>query len=157
VSNQSFEYECALTGLTASSAQPDPAEQVNDGLGDLPIGWTRIQISRRRLNPRWTMMQQVKAGMVEGICQQFPPEVAEMQRFAVTVQVDAQFHSLESATPMYVADVDDVVFISDSGEVIESINELRALIGLEPVRAIEMSDDDEEDAEDEEDEEEDDD
>lgn len=132
-----YEYECAMTGLT----QDGGIEDSSDSLGDLPVGWTRVQMTRRAYNPRWVMLQQVKQAMVDGALAQVPAEAQEMQRIVVTLQVDGQFHSMEQDTPMFLPDVDDVVYLSDSGEILDSINELRELLGLE---ALESDNEDDE-------------
>jgi hypothetical protein len=135
-----FEYECALTGVV----EPGGVESDSDKLGDLPVGWTKVQLTRRQYNPKWVLIQQVKAAMNEALLQQFPPSMHDVQRYAIDVQVEAQFHSLEKDTPMYVSDVDDVVYISDSGDIADTLNEVRDMLGLE---ALTPDDDEEEDDE----------
>ena len=126
------EYECALSGITEA-----PSEESNsDGLDDLPVGWTKVTIARRQFNPKWLMIQQVKEAMVEGLLSQIPAEMQESQRFLISVQVDAQFHGIESATSMYIRDVDDVVYLSDSGDIADSINEVRQLLGLDALAQL---------------------
>jgi hypothetical protein len=122
-----FEYECALTGVV----EPGGYENDSDGLGDLPVGWTKIEITRRQLNPRWMLIQQVKEAMVEGLVQQFPEDIRDVQRYAVSVQVEAQFHGLEQDTPMYLPDIQDVVYISDNDDIVDVINGFRDTLGLE--------------------------
>jgi hypothetical protein len=134
------EFECALTGVTEAAV---PSE-VSDGLDTLPVGWTKVTIARRAYNPKWLMIQQVKEAMIEGLMSQFPPDIQDLQRMAVALQVEAQFHAIEKDTPVYVKDVDDVVYLSDSGDLVESINEMRALLGLD---ALEDVPEDEDDAE----------
>jgi hypothetical protein len=141
-----YEYECALTGVV----QPGGHEDDSDKLGDLPVGWTRIQMTRRQYNPKWILIQQVKEAMVEGLMGQFPPELHDVQRYAVTVQVEAQFHSLEKDTPMYLPDVDDVVYISDNGEIVENVNEVRDMLGLSELPEEDEDEDEDEEEEDEE-------
>lgn len=137
-----IEYECALTGLTAPGVEPTDV----DGLDDLPVGWMRIRITRRKYNPKWVLIQQVKEAMIDGIVSQFPPEVQDMQRYAVLIQVEAQFHGLEKDTPMYVPDVDDVVYLSDSGEILESINDIRNSLGLDSISTESIEEDEDETA-----------
>ena len=132
-----LEYECALTGSTEAPGIEDDS----DGLSDLPVGWTRIKLSRRRYNQKWLAIQQLKEVSVEGLLQQLPPESRDFQRYLVSLQIEAQFHSLEAATPMYESD-EDTVYLSDSGEILASINEIRETLGLEP-----LSDDPSEDEE----------
>lgn len=135
-------YECALTSLESQAGVDDDS----DGLDDLPVGWTKITIQRRGYNPKWLFIQQVKEQMIAGLLQQFPPEVQEGQELAIRIQVEAQMHSLESDTPMYERDMDDVVYLSDSGQIVETFNEIRALLGLEEL--TEDEDDDGEEIED---------
>ena len=153
-----YEYECALSGLVA----PGGVESDTDGLGDLPIGWTKITVQRRRVNPAWMMIQQVKEAMVENVRKQMAPDIWATQGMAVAVQVEAQLHGLENDTPMFVTDVEDVVYLSDSDAIEDSVNELREELGLAPLPPMleEGEDDDdmlEEDEEGEDEEEEEDD
>ena len=127
-----FEYECALTG----EQSPAGMDSDTDGLGDLPVGWTKITVQRRQYNPQWLLLQQVKEAMMAGSLQQLPPEMREAQAAAIELQVTATFYAMEKDTPMYEADVDDVVYLSDSGEIIEDINDLRQSIGLEPIESL---------------------
>ncbi len=140
-----FEYECAMTGVV----EPGGTEDNSDELGDLPVGWTKIRMTRRQYNPKWVLIQQVKEAMVDGLVAQFPPEVQEVQRYAVYIQVEAQFHSLEQATPVYLPDVDDTVYISDSGDIIDSVNEMREMLGLSALPEEDEDEDEDEDDEDE--------
>jgi hypothetical protein len=135
------EFECALTGIVEPATQPD----ASDGLDSLPVGWTKITIARRSYNPKWLMIQQVKNAMMEGLMSQLPADIQDLQRLAIDLQVEAQFHSIEKDTPTYVKDIDDVVYLSDSGDIVESINEVRALIGLDAIVAdVEEDEDDDE-------------
>lgn len=129
------EYECALTGVVEPGGQVEKGEKA-DGLEDLPVGWTKITIQRRTFNPKWLMIQQVKEAMIEGLLSQLPEEVQQLQKYAVVLQVEAQFHALEQATSIYSKDVDDVVYISDAGDVLETFNEMRELLGLGAVDAV---------------------
>jgi len=124
-----FEYECAITGALERGSQSDDS----DKLDDLPVGWTKITIARRQYNPKWVLIQQTKDSMVEGLLAQFPADISEIHRYSVTLQIEAQFHSLEQATPMYARDVDDTVYISDAGEIADTINEIRDTLGLEAI------------------------
>ena len=138
-----FDYECALTGVVQQGGHEDDS----DKLGDLPVGWTRIQMTRRQYNPKWVLIQQVKDAMVEGLMAQFPAEVQDVQLYAVTIQVEAQFHTLEKDTPMYMPDVDDVVYISNAGEIVDNVNEVREMLGLEELPDEEEAEEEEEEHE----------
>jgi hypothetical protein len=99
------DYVCALSGVEA-----DEAELVDGGddLGDLPVGWTKITVRRRLLNPRWYEVQQAKGALVEVTLSQLPEEMREQMRPLITVQVDAQFAALEASIDEYVIDDDEV-------------------------------------------------
>jgi hypothetical protein len=99
------EYVCALSGVEAD--ETDLVES-SDDLGDLPVGWTKITVQRRLLNPRWYEVQQAKAALVEVTLSQIPDEAREQMRPLITVQVDAQFAALEASIDEYVVDVDEV-------------------------------------------------
>lgn len=143
--SQQYEYECAMSGVTEVGEDHDDS----DGLEDLPVGWTRVHITRRQHNPKWVLIQQVKNAMVEGLLSQFPPEIQEMQRYPIVLQIEAQFHALEQSTPKYQPDVDDVVFLSGAGEVVESLNDMREQLGLAPM-LVASGDDEDDDGEDDE-------
>ena len=133
-------YECAMSGITAP---PGPMDD-SDGLGDLPVGWTRIHMIRRRENPEWAAIQQVKALILEGIVAQTPEEFRDAHRSMSEIHVRAQFHSLEEATPRFLADAEVVVYISDSGDVVDSLNEIRSMLGVPALPDTAATDEEEE-------------
>ena len=134
------DFECALTGRMAEAVEADD----RDGMKDLPAGWTKITISRRQVNPRWAMLMQVQNAMIEGALSQVPPELQEIQRIVISSQVEAQFHMLMKDTPTYVADVEDEVYISDSAEVTDTMNEIREMLGLKPLPVPDEEEDEDE-------------
>lgn len=137
------EYECALSGITEDAGDFDES----DGLQDLPVGWTKITITRRQYNPKYVMIQQTKQTMIESLIQQLGgDEMPDYQKYALSLQVEAQFFGLEGATPMYLPDIEEEIFVSDSEEVLESLNALREGLGLELLSAAQ--DEDVEDTED---------
>lgn len=121
------EFECALTGKVVET----------DGEESFPTGWTRVTITRRQMNPKWAMLMQVQNALIEGALSQVPAEMQDIQRFVITAQVEAQFYSLMKDTPTYVVDVEDEVFICDSGEITETLNEVREMLGLKAMPAVE--------------------
>lgn len=131
-----FDYECALTGLTQEGS-----DFFDEEMGDLPVNWTKITIQKRIYNPKWLMIQQVKQMAIQGLLQQLPPELQQSQAWALSLQIEAQFHHLESDTPQFIT-TEEVAYVSDGADVREPLNELRDTLGLELVS-------DEEDAEDE--------
>lgn len=146
-----FEYECAMSGLTAEGQIHEEA----DGLDDLPVGWTCIRITRRVYNPEWVMLQQLKEGMVTQLLQQVPPEQMDLMRDPLNFQVDAQFHAKEKDTPVFLPDTDDLVYLSPGADVTEALNEVREQLGLGVMPALHVPaledaelDDDDDDVED---------
>jgi hypothetical protein len=99
------EYVCALSGVEADE---NDLVEGGDDLEDLPVGWTKITVQRRLLNPRWYEVQQAKAALVEVTLAQIPEEAREQMRPLITVQVDAQFAALEASIDEYVVDSDEV-------------------------------------------------
>ena len=87
------DYVCALSGVEADDTE---LVEGSDDLGDLPVGWTKITVQRRLLNPRWYEVQQAKGALVEVTLSQLPEEMREQMRPLITVQVDAQFAALEA-------------------------------------------------------------
>ena len=138
-----YEYECALSGLTTEGGAMFNA----DDLADLPVGWTEVSFSRRAFNPKWVAIQQVKKAMVSGLMTQMGDEVNASQRMAVSLQVDAQFFSLEKATPMYFTEVETVYLAppETDPQVAEAYDELRETLGLELASADEEEEDDDAD------------
>lgn len=149
VTESSFEYECALTGVTEPGSHPENS----DGLEDLPVGWTKVRMQRRCWNPKYLLLQKVKETIIEQLVGRYPPEQQALQRAAVTIQIEAQYHAYESDISMYLIDIDDTVFLSDSGEVAGSINELREMVGLERLKEEEEDEDEDEEESDDESEE----
>ena len=134
-------YECAISGLAEEAI--DKFDK--DGLADLPVGWTKITMTRRQVNPKWLAIQQVKEASVEALLQQFPEEVRDMQRFVVEIQVEAQLKALENDTPEFLSDVEDIVYVSDSEDVEDILNEMRENLGLGPMPLFDEDDEDDED------------
>lgn len=122
-----FEYECALSGVTKEGGEFEDS----DGLDDLPVGWTRIQITRRQYNPKYVALQNLKRGTLQQMLAQMPVEMRKGQLPYLELQVEAGFYALEQDTPMYLSDVDDVVYFSDDIEVIDAVNKVREMLGLE--------------------------
>jgi hypothetical protein len=132
-----FEYECAISGLTAESAAFDP-NATKDELGDLPVGWTQVRISRRQINPKWVMIQHTKERMLQSLIQQTGAKT-QLDQISLSLQVEAQMAPLEKTTPMYTEDVDDVVYLSDHESVLAVLNKLRGSVGLGAMPVIQQS------------------
>lgn len=145
MASRKFEYECALSGVVV----PGDAFYGEDGLEDLPAGWTEVKMSRRVYNPKWILLQQVKNAMVKGLMSQFPLDVQEAQGVAIRIQVEAQFQALENVTPPYFTEVETAYLAAPdtSEEMFEAVNEARELMGFSTLGS-DAEDEDREDHED---------
>lgn len=123
---------CALTGEEAE------ARDIIDGDGDfdgMPIGWTRVTIERRTMNPRFLEVMQAKRMLVQAALSQMPEEARPSMAPLVAIQIDAQFASLIELTPEH-AVARDVVYISDPADntvLAREWNSMRDALGLAPV------------------------
>lgn len=120
-------YECELTELVSEGSPVDPTAPED---GDMPVGWVEVTFARRMYNLKWLVIQQVKERMVQGLLQQLPPEIQAAEELAIRVQVDAQFAAQEAVTPRYEKSV-ETIFLSDSRDAMEILNESREMLGLQ--------------------------
>jgi len=105
----STEYVCSLSGVEAED--DDILDDATDDLGAMPVGWTRVTFQRRLMNPRWEEIQQGKEILIATAVGQVPEENREAARVLVTLQIDAQFVALETATERYVT-YDEVIYVA---------------------------------------------
>lgn len=141
---------CAISGVTLNEDDESVLEtlEFTDGAAELPVGWTRITVENRVLNPSYEAIQFVKAGLITQMLAQLPPHMQEDAEEAITIQYDAQFAALEAQpgnvptllnkVEVYLAPVDRVPGLE--GEV----ERLFSSLGV----ALENDDDDDDDAED---------
>lgn len=107
------EIICAFSGI-----QPQEEEYVEsqDELGEMPIGWSKVTIQTRKMNPEWNMLQAVKIAMAQQLESQIDESVSEQDRniarISIKMQVDAQFCALEDRTPQFLVD-ERITYISD--------------------------------------------
>jgi hypothetical protein len=136
-----FQYECALSGVTADG----DLDFEDDGLGDLPAGWIEVRMTRRVQNPRYALIRQVKQALLQGLASQIPEEHRAGQAAAIQVQLDANFYFMEQSTPIYLTESETVYLAppESSEAVLESFNQARELLGLEPFAAPDEEDEDE--------------
>jgi len=136
------EYECAISGIIAEGT----IEHDKDGLGTMPPGWTRLTVERRDPNVKWMAIRDLKAAMLENILKQYPDEQRDIQRLAISLQVDAQFAALEGITPPYLT-TKEVVYLAPreaNPGIKEVIDNLRDNLGLESLEYEEDLDEEEE-------------
>jgi len=107
------EIICAFSGLA-----PKEEEYVEsaDELSDTPVGWSKVTIQTRIENQEWTMLQVVKAAMVQQLETQIDDEVSEEEKsiaqMSIRMQVEAQFAALEDRIPQYLIE-ERTTYISD--------------------------------------------
>ena len=89
---------CAVSGVALSEDDEAVLEELSpsDSAPELPVGWTRIPIENRIINPTYEAIQFVKAGLVSQILAQFSPQEQLNHEEAVAIQIDAQFAALEN-------------------------------------------------------------
>jgi hypothetical protein len=127
------EIVCGLSGITPT---PDEVAEANtDGNDVIPNGWIRVTIERRYLNPLWTHVQAVKQSLVQATLQQIPEDQHEAQAPNVMVQVDAQYHALESTDKYKRISTDkEEIYIAppeSDEDIMEEYLQLLDLLGLE--------------------------
>lgn len=124
------EYECALSGEVAEKGDVLPDED-----DDMPVGWTRLTLERRVVNPRWVYVQNVKATLVEAGLMQVPEEARDQMYPLIAMQIEAQFAALEAQTEQYEI-VSEVVYVApvEGDDMLASeYNDIRAKFGLAPI------------------------
>lgn len=142
------EITCGISGVDA----PDNELVLElraideDGLGTLPVGWSRITIEKRDWNPKWVRIQATKIDMVRSALDQAlkqltaarqgtppAPEMVEELKANIQLNVDAQFAALESLTEQFVvfSEVTYVSRLEDSEAVAEDFFKARELLGFE--------------------------
>ena len=104
------DYFCAVSGVVPTA--DTIVEDEGDDLGDLPLGWLKVTVSRRVLNPKWELIQQVKQAAVHQLLQQVEEEHREDVQDAVAIQVEAQYAAYEEKVGKYIVD-EQVSFITD--------------------------------------------
>jgi len=89
---------CAVSGVTLNEEDEGILEalDIKDGASELPVGWTRVRLESRVLNPSFEAIQFVKAGLVAQVLSQLPSEMREDSEEAISIQYDAQFAALEA-------------------------------------------------------------
>jgi hypothetical protein len=118
------QFICALSGIKVKE------EEMEDV--DFPDGWVEVRITRRFVNPKWDAIQYVKAGLIQQYLQNMPEETRDEQIMAISIQVEAQYASLESQTEKYV-DEEVTKYISNpdnNPSIMAEYNKLRKALGM---------------------------
>ena len=121
---------CAISGIT-----PDESEFFDEA----PLGWVKLTIERKHINPQWAAVQMVKKGLIETTLAALPKDQRELQRLGIQIQVEAQFHSYASEIEQFIIQEEEV-FVSppEKDEAIGSTwSQIEDILGLEENFAIE--------------------
>lgn len=121
------EYECAITGESAPGLEH---VEENEELGDMPVGWSRITIERRELNPKWEMIQLMKQAQFKMLLDSLPAEQQDAQQWMISLQTEAQYAALEKATPQFLTYLESV-FVSNTADAIGEMGNIRVILGLD--------------------------
>ena len=71
--------------------------QPTDNAPELPVGWIRITVESRGINPSYEVIAMTKAAMVQQLLlTQVSPENRDEAEEGIAIQVDAQFAALEA-------------------------------------------------------------
>ena len=106
----SDEYYCVLSGVIPKDYEV--ADDEGDELGDIPLGWIKIQVSRRTLNPEWILTQEIKKQTLEQYLTQVDEDQREEARAALEIQVAAQYASYEDKIGKYEV-TEETVYIAN--------------------------------------------
>lgn len=147
---------CAISGVTLNEDDEAVLEEMSpsDETPELPVGWTKITIENRILNPSYEAIQFVKAGLIQQILSQIPPDQHEDHEETVAIQIDAQFAALEARPDNVVTLLNKIeVYVAPPERVPGLDKELEkvfSVFGLD-VSVIDEDEDDEDDDESQED------
>jgi hypothetical protein len=138
-------YTCSISNIDA--AEEDLIDDLraidDDGLGSLPLGWSRVTIEKRVMNPMWEKIKQAKdmlyqtnmmqAKMRAEQAQQTvtPEQMAEVE-LLIKLQIEAQFSSLEANTEQFMVFTETVTIspIEHSESVAADFFQARDLLGF---------------------------
>ena len=133
------EFVCALTG---EEAEPQDLVEGDADFDGMPLGWTRVTIERRTLNPRFVEVMQAKRMLVQAALSQMPEEARPSMAALVGIQIDAQFAALVDLTPEHAVER-DTIYISDPADntvLAREWNGMRDTLGL---ASVELEDENE--------------
>ena len=113
------EHVCAISGRSPAASDLVQDADENDDLDTLPIGWVRVTVERRGVNPAWLALQGTKARTLANLLGQIPEEASTedtaIMRGDMGVLIDAQFVGIESVTPRYTTET-VTLFVCDPDE-----------------------------------------
>ena len=119
---QQDDYYCVLSGIAPNLI----GEDEGDELVDLPNGWIKITIQRRYENPKWVLVQQIKQASMEQMLAQVPESDRESVTEAISLQIEAQYCTLEDKLGRYIVD-EEIRYIADPSQSEELFDETHKL------------------------------
>ena len=131
---------CALNGSSPTDDDLDLMDiftNRDDEVPELPLGWMKVTVEYRKVNPAFTELQQVKDGLIrqnyDALSQ--ADQTAEALR-AITIQVDA-LHAGLTLDPAYAPSIieQEAVYISPAErdlKVARKAQNLLQSLGIEP-------------------------
>lgn len=136
------ELVCAFSGVAPTDAEIDlPFEPADDDpLDDLPLGWSRVTIETRTINPRYaaviqareTQIQAAVAGLElpEGATKEDRVMAASLAR----ISVEALFAAMEERTPPYIHEETELHLAPPSADprIAAAWRQLAELLGIAP-------------------------
>lgn len=102
------DYVCTLSGVT-----PLEHEEIEDDEDDLPLGWFKVTIVKRELNPEWIYHQEFKSAKIDGLLQQIEEQHRKEARPMIAHDISAQYAGYEQGLDQYI-DLEDTVFMAPS-------------------------------------------
>jgi hypothetical protein len=111
-------FRCVLSGREAKDEDLVTDAREDDDLEELPLGWVRVTVERRVLNPAWARLQRHKQIMIErmkaGIDTAMPPEMRVIEEELVETLVTGQLTMLDQTTPKYLTYEDEAILCDPS-------------------------------------------
>lgn len=100
------ELVCAFSGLLPDDdLVPQDDEDGRDGI---PTGWTRVTIETARSNPRFLLLQSLKASVYEQMLKALPEDQREAARPLAEMQADATYAAFEATIEEYTIEREEV-------------------------------------------------
>ena len=100
------DYVCTLSGVTALDH-----EEVEDEEDDLPVGWFKVSVVKRELNPEWVFHQEFKQAKINGVLEQIEEKHRNEAKPMIEHDISAQYAAYDQSLTKYV-DLEDTVYIA---------------------------------------------
>jgi hypothetical protein len=114
------DYVCAISGKEAREDELVLDAPEDDELEALPVGWIKVTVERRGVNPAWLAVQGAKARLLAQMQATIPADAPDEVRMAMTLDAElivaAQFHAYEKDTPKYVTEAQERYVLSPDAD-----------------------------------------